>query len=212
MDIFEVKNLNYHVGDKKILSNINLKIADQSFNVITGPSGSGKSTLLKLFGYLISPTSGDIEYKNESLNHVVPSKYRQEVSYCFQSPVLFGKTVRDNLSFPYEIRQIPFDEKRANELLDSVGLQGFMDKEVNDISGGEKQRVALIRNVMFVPNVLLLDEITSSLDAEKKAIIWDFIEKIHREEHVTIISVSHQQEEIDNATNLIRIVDGKVVA
>lgn len=211
MNCFEIKNVNYTVKEQHILKNINIEIPDGSFTVVSGPSGSGKSTLLKVIGSLISPTSGDIIYHEKNQSSYSPQEYRQEVSYCFQTPVLFGETVRDNLKFPYEIRGLDFDEGRAQQLLDTIGLSGFIDKGINDISGGEKQRVALIRNVIFMPKVLLLDEITSALDTESKQEVWKFINKLYSEEKLTIISVTHQVDEIENATHKIIIENGSVV-
>lgn len=212
MNCFEIKDINYTVKDNQILKDINIDIPEGSFTVVSGPSGSGKSTLLKMLGSLISPTSGTIEYHDKKQSDYSPQLYRQEVSYCFQTPVLFGETVRDNLKFPYEIRNLDFDENRAEALLNTVGLKGFIDKSINDISGGEKQRVALIRNVMFMPKVLLLDEVTSALDSESKQEVWKFVNKLYQEENLTIISVTHQVDEIDNATHKIIIEDGSVIS
>ena len=187
MNCFEIKNVNYTVKEQHILKNINIEIPDGSFTVVSGPSGSGKSTLLKVIGSLISPTSGDIIYHEKNQTSYSPQEYR------------------------HEIRGLDFDEGRAQQLLDTVGLSGFIDKGINDISGGEKQRVALIRNVIFMPKVLLLDEITSALDTESKQEVWKFINKLYSEEKLTIISVTHQVDEIENATHKIIIENGSVV-
>ncbi|CAM3741881.1 ATP-binding cassette domain-containing protein [Erysipelothrix urinaevulpis] len=212
MNEFEIKNLSYTVKDKTILDQLNLTIPQGSWTVISGPSGSGKSTFLKMLGHLISPSQGTIAYKGKDINHINPQSYRQDVSYCFQTPVLFGETVKDNLAFPYEIRGLDFDETHASNLLNTVGLHNFMEKKINDISGGEKQRVALIRNVMFMPKVLLLDEVTSALDTLSKQEVWKFVTKLHTEEKITVISVTHQVDEITNATHKIIIEEGKVVS
>ena len=210
MNLFEIENLNMQFQDKTVLENVNVTIKENSFTVISGPSGSGKSTLLKLLGQLLSPTTGTIHYKNQDIDILEPTAYRKKVSYCFQSPVLFGETVYDNLVFPYEIRNQAFDESHARSLLKQVGLQDFLHKKVNEMSGGEKQRIALVRNVLFMPEVLLLDEITSSLDKENTQMIWQFIEHLYNHENVSIISVTHQENEIAVATDLIHIENGKV--
>lgn len=209
MNLFEIKNLNMTFQDKQVLEDVNLAIKENSFTVISGPSGSGKSTLLKLLGQLISPSSGDILYRQENIDTLEPTSYRKKVSYCFQSPVLFGETVYDNLVFPYDIRELAFDENHALSLLKKVGLDGFLHKKVNEMSGGEKQRVALVRNVLFMPEVLLLDEVTSSLDKENTEMIWEFIRDLYQNEHVAIISVTHQENEIAMATDLIQVDQGK---
>lgn len=210
MNCFELKDINYEIAGQIILKSLNLKIARGSFTVISGPSGSGKSTFLKILSSLISPTSGTLLYEDKDQSTYDPQDYRKEVSYCFQTPVLFGSTVRDNLKFPYDIRGIGFDVKHASSLLNSVGLSDFMDKSINEISGGEKQRVALIRNVIFMPKVLLLDEVTSALDAESKQAVWKFVNDLYKTAGLTIISVTHQADEIENATNTIMIEEGMI--
>lgn len=211
MELFNLQNVMFNVNQQTILQNISMVIPKNSFTVLTGPSGSGKSTLLKLLGSLLSPTSGTIEYQGQPIDRLKPTEYRQQVSYCVQTPVLFGKTVADNLRFPFEIRHLDFDVNHADLLLSRVGLAGFMNKSIHEISGGEKQRVALIRNVMFYPKVLLLDEITSALDEDNKAIIWKFIGELHHQHQISVISVTHQQAEIKQATHVIMLKEGRVI-
>ena len=109
MKIFELDNLGLVSPEKIILEEISLSVEAGAHLTITGPSGSGKSSLLKLLAALVSPSSGRIVYQGRDLEDLDPVTYRREVSYCFQQPVLFGQTVRDNVAFPFEIRQIPFD-------------------------------------------------------------------------------------------------------
>ncbi len=133
-------------------------------------------------------------------------QYRREVSYFFQTAQLFGKTVRDNLAFPYEIRRIPFDESRATQLLQRAGLtDNYLDQAIGTLSGGERQRVALVRNLQFIPQVLLLDEITSALDQENREIIWQFIDELAQTNELTIVMVSHLKEDIALAERVIDI-------
>ena len=135
----------------------------------------------------------------------------RSVSYFFQNAVLFDQTVRQNLSFPADIREENFDEVRAKEGLETVQLPStYLDKPVKDLSGGEKQRVALIRNLMYPPEVLLMDEVTSSLDKENREIILSFIRRLNEEEQVTILWITHNQEEINASNEIITLVDGKM--
>ena len=110
MKIFELDNLGLVSPEKMILEGISLSIKEGEHLTITGPSGSGKSSLLKLLAALVSPSSGQLFYQGQELGDLDPVAYRREVSYCFQQPVLFGQTVRDNVAFPFEIRQIHFDQ------------------------------------------------------------------------------------------------------
>lgn len=205
METYSIKNLSLVDGDKEILKNIDLEIGENL--TITGPSGSGKSTLLKIIGSMQSATSGDIFYQGENLSEIDPVSYRREVSYCFQQPVLFGQTVRDNLSFPFDLRKLDFDEEKTISMLSAVNLSAdFLNQEVAKLSGGEKQRVALVRNLLFAPKVLLLDEVTTGLDAENKAIVRQIINA----QEALIIEVTHDAEEIAAAKNLITIDEGRL--
>lgn len=205
-------HLSFVSDGKVILDDITYSLDEGEFLSITGPSGSGKSTLLKIIATILSRSEGDIRYNGKSLDDYEPTEYRKEVSYTFQTPVLFGKTVRDNLAFPYEIRKKEFDEKKAVAYLESVGLpKEYLDKEINTLSGGEKQRVALIRNVLFQPKILLLDEVTSALDEANRQIIWKWLHEMRAQSDMTIIMVSHNEEESRLADKNINIVAGKIV-
>jgi putative ABC transport system ATP-binding protein len=212
MTILELKNLAFESQGKIILDNINYSVNEGEFLSIMGPSGSGKSTLLKIISSIISKTSGDILYKNKPIEEYDPSDYRKEVSYCFQSPVLFGKTVEDNLTFPYAIRNEKFDNVKAIKFLEEVGLtEEYLSKPINTLSGGEKQRVAIIRNVLYQPKMLLLDEITSALDQANREIIWNWLKSLKKKSIMTVLMVSHNEEELELADKSIKIIDGKLI-
>ena len=210
MKIFELDNLGLVSPEKMILEGISLSIKEGEHLTITGPSGSGKSSLLKLLAALVSPSSGLLFYQGQDLGELDPVAYRREVSYCFQQPVLFGQTVRDNVAFPFEIRQIPFDQERVLTALARLDLgPEFLDKPIKDLSGGEKQRVALVRNLLFEPKVLLLDEVSSGLDEKTKILLRTFLKDLHQE-GVTLIEVTHDQQEIEAAERLVTIVGGRL--
>ncbi len=209
--ILEVKHLSFSVGEKEILKDISFKIQKGDFLTIKGPSGSGKSTLLKLLAAIMNPSTGEIIYKGKPLSEYEITDYRKEVSYSFQNAALFGTTVADNLMFPYEIRNEPFDRDRAIALLDKVMLsEQYLDQKITELSGGEKQRVALIRNVLFTPEVLLLDEVTSALDAENRKVISDAILRLNRENNITVLWVTHNTDEINDAAKTIEMKEGRL--
>uniref|UniRef100_UPI00359F68E4 ABC transporter ATP-binding protein n=1 Tax=Jeotgalibaca porci TaxID=1868793 RepID=UPI00359F68E4 len=209
--ILEVKHLSFSVGEKEILKDISFKIQKGDFLTIKGPSGSGKSTLLKLLAAIMNPSTGEIIYKGKPLSEYEITDYRKEVSYSFQNAALFGTTVADNLMFPYEIRNEPFDRDRAIALLDKVMLsEQYLDQKITELSGGEKQRVALIRNVLFTPEVLLLDEVTSALDAENRKVISDAILRLNRENKITVLWVTHNTDEINDAAKTIEMKAGRL--
>jgi len=212
VSLIELKNVGYQVAETPILQDINLTIDAQEWVTLSGPSGGGKSTLVRLIASLLSPTSGTLLFDGQSVEDYDPIAYRRRVSYSFQQPTLFGQTVRDNLSFPYQIRQLPFDEARAVSGLTYVGLNASdLDKGVNDLSGGQRQRVALLRNVMIYPEVLILDEVTAGLDAENKAFVWSLVEHFNQDDKLTIIAITHDQAEIDAAKRLITLENGRIV-
>ncbi|WP_334331776.1 ABC transporter ATP-binding protein [Companilactobacillus sp. HBUAS59544] len=208
--VFEVRDLSYSVGDKKILKHINLDIEKGKYITVIGPSGSGKSTLMRILASMISETSGEVLFNGRKIETYEPTKYRQRVSYAFQQPTLFGKTVRENLNFPFEVRNQEFDEAKVKEYLQMVNLdESYVDKSVNDVSGGEKQRIALIRNLIFPPEVLITDEVTAGLDVENKTIVHEMLQRFNQQ-GVTILRVTHDESEIEASHDTITIKDGMV--
>ena len=210
MKLFELEHLGLASPEKIILEDISLSLEAGAHLTITGPSGSGKSSLLKLLASLVSPSSGRIVYQGQDLEDLDPVAYRREVSYCFQQPVLFGQTVRDNMAFPFEIRHLPFDQERVLATLARLNLgPEFLEKPIKELSGGEKQRVALVRNLLFEPKVLLLDEVSSGLDEKTKTLLRTFLNDLHQA-GVTLIEVTHDQREIEEAEHLVTIVEGRL--
>ena len=210
MKIFELEHLGLASPEKIMLEDVSLSVEAGAHLTITGPSGSGKSSLLKLLAALVSPSSGRIVYQGRDLEDLDPVAYRREVSYCFQQPLLFGQTVRDNMAFPFEIRQLPFDQERVLSALARLNLgPELLEKPIKELSGGEKQRVALVRNLLFEPKVLLLDEVSSGLDEQTKLLLRAFLKDLHQE-GVTLIEVTHDQQEIEAADQLLTIVGGRL--
>lgn len=212
MSLLELKQVGYQVGDTPILRGIDLNVDAGEWVTISGPSGSGKSTLVRIIASLLSHTSGTLRFAGKAIEDYDPIAYRRRVSYSFQQPTLFGETVYDNLAFPYQIRQLPFDRKRAVAALEYVGLTANdLDKAVIDLSGGQRQRVALLRNVMIYPEVLILDEVTAGLDAENKAFVWSMVRHFNQDDGITVIAITHDQAEITAAQRLVTLVNGRIV-
>ncbi|MBO0440982.1 ABC transporter ATP-binding protein [Candidatus Enterococcus ikei] len=209
--ILKADHISYEIENKQIINNIELEIEQGSHLTITGPSGGGKSTLLKLLASLLTPTKGKIFFNDKDIETLTPENYRMQVSYCFQQPSLFGETVRDNFMFPYEVRKKDFQESHVLELLKEVKLpENYLDKKITELSGGEKQRVALIRNVIFLPEVLLLDEVTAGLDEESKQIVNQWLLQLNQEKNITLIRVTHDAEEIAQSTTVKKIIAGRL--
>lgn len=209
--ILSLEQVGFETGQKKILEEISFTVNKGEVVTISGPSGSGKSTLLKLIGSLITPTQGEILYKGKYLKTLDSLTYRKEVSYFFQNASLFDQTVRDNLIFPYEIRDLEVDESYIKSYLEKVKIpESYYDKPIEELSGGEKQRIALVRNLLFQPEVLLLDEVTSSLDSKNKAIIHSVIDDLNKEDNVTVLMITHDETELADSNRILRINEGRL--
>lgn len=202
MSLLELKEVSYQT----ILSDISLTIDSGAFITLSGPSGGGKSTLLKLIASLLTPTAGEIYFNGQKQREYPYTEFRQMVSYCFQQPTLFGDTVRDNLIFPYLIREEASDQSHLEKLLAQVDLPVTY---LTELSGGERQRVALIRNLVFQPKMLLLDEVTVGLDEESKNIVHQLI-ATQQKAGVTILQVTHDDREIQQAKKLLIMKGGKL--
>ncbi|AIM25681.1 putative ABC transporter ATP-binding protein YbbL [Melissococcus plutonius] len=210
-ELLKLTNISYQVNQQEILQNISFTLNNNDYLTLTGPSGSGKSTLLQLIANLLTPTSGKIAFHKSNIATMDPISYRKKVSYCAQQPTLFGNTVLDNFSFPYQIRKKSFDMEKAKASLRRISLpENYLSKKITELSGGERQRIALIRNLLFLPEILLLDEVTAELDDESKQVIHQLIDELNKEEKFAIIYVTHDSQEINSAKNLKKIVAGKL--
>ncbi|MBU9853452.1 iron efflux ABC transporter ATP-binding subunit FetA [Rahnella aceris] len=205
-DLLRLQDVSFTLNHIPLLEPVSLTLNPGEFTLLTGPSGSGKSTLLKIIASLQNPTGGNLYFKGENITQIKPEAYRQRVSYCFQTPSLFGETVYDNLALPYQIRNKKPDEGQLRDWLKQVNLsEDMLTKRTQELSGGEKQRIALLRNLQFMPDILLLDEITSALDEENKININDIIAGLVEKEQIAVLWVSHDLNEIRHAKNVITL-------
>lgn len=211
MSILTFNNVSYISDERQIIKDVSFELEKGDFLSIVGPSGSGKSTLLKLANSLISPSKGDIFFDGKSLTDIDPIFLRQKVAYVFQTPHLFGETVQDNIQFPYSIRHLPIDMTRVKHLFNLFDMDmTYLKQDVKKLSGGEKQRIALIRQLLFEPDMLLLDEVTSALDQNNKEIVERVIQDLHQK-GVTIMWVTHDMAQSKKYANrLMTVVSGYV--
>ncbi|PJI07877.1 MULTISPECIES: ABC transporter ATP-binding protein [Clostridium] len=211
MNLLEFKEVSYVNGSNTILKNINVNIDSGDFVSVVGHSGSGKSTFFKMCADLISPTEGSIIYRNKEYSKYNPMELRKKIVYCFQIPHLLGDTVLDNFKFPYNIRSVLVDYDRINELMDDFKFtHDYLNKDVRNLSGGEKQRIALIRSLLFKPDILLLDEATSALDADNTIIVENVIKGLNKE-GITIMWITHNKEQSTKYANkVITLEDGEI--
>jgi putative ABC transport system ATP-binding protein len=205
-ELLVLEDIHYQIDEQVILDAVSFTLKSGEFKLITGPSGCGKSTLLKIVSSLLSPTRGNIIFNGKNIDDVAPEEYRKQVSYCFQTPALFGDTVYDNLALPYQIRKLKPDEKKIRQDLTLLALpDSMLKKGINELSGGEKQRISLIRNLQFMPKVLLLDEITSALDEDNKRNVNELIRRLVAEQGLGVLWVTHDKDEIAHADEVITL-------
>jgi ABC-type uncharacterized transport system, ATPase component len=207
LPLLKFQDVSFESEDKFILKNISVDIEPGDFISIIGPSGSGKSTFLKLCSHLISPTKGTIAYKNKNITDYNPIELRRNIVYCFQTPYLFGDTVVENIHFPFSIRNIKPDQRKIDDLFSMFHMpEDFLHKDVRNLSGGEKQRIALIRSLLFMPDILLLDEITSALDAGNASIVENVIADLNKK-GTTVLWITHNLEQSRKYANTLLTID-----
>lgn len=183
-------------GPVTAVSNVTMDIAEGEFMTFLGPSGSGKSTTLYILAGFQDPTEGDILLKGRSL--LATPSHKRSIGMVFQRYTLFPHlSVGENVAFPLRIRRRPQAEiaERVKAALKLVRLEGFEDRAPALMSGGQQQRVALARALVYNPPVLLMDEPLSALDKKLREEIQFEIRRIHQETGVTILYVTHDQEE-----------------
>ncbi len=200
------------------LKDINLAFEETSFTSIIGQSGSGKSTLLNIIGTLDRPTEGQIFINGKEtskMNKNELSTLRNEaIGFIFQFHYLLPEfTAIENVLMPIRIsKQKVTDEiiKRANELMDLVGLSKVKDNLANNMSGGQQQRTAIARALMNQPKIILADEPTGNLDSDTTKQIYQLLRKINRELQTTFIIITHDRKVAEEADRIIEIKDGEV--
>jgi NitT/TauT family transport system ATP-binding protein len=208
MSKVELKNvfMNYHTpkGETSALSDINFKVEPGEFISIVGPSGCGKSTLLNIISGLIKPSSGKVYVDNEEIHG-----YSSKLGYMFQRDHLFQwLTVWDNIALGLKIQhKLSIENKHKIEmLLKNYGLWKFKNYKPSELSGGMRQRVALIRTLALDPEVLLLDEPFSALDYQNRLKVSDDIYKIIKKEGKTAIMVTHDIAEAISTSNRVVVL------
>jgi putative spermidine/putrescine transport system ATP-binding protein len=185
-----------HYGDAAAIQDVSLDIAEGEFVTFLGPSGSGKSTTLFIVAGFFDPTAGDVRLSGRSILNI-PSN-RRNIGMVFQRYTLFPHlSVAENIAFPLRVRHRPREviDKKVTEMLRLVRLEAFHSRMPAQLSGGQQQRVALARALAYDPPLLLMDEPLSALDKKLREEIQGEIKRIHRETGVTVIYVTHDQEE-----------------
>jgi len=222
MVLIKVKNLvktynEGHESETRVLKGISFEIKKGEFVAIMGPSGSGKSTLLHMLGFLDEPTSGEYifngkkrsTYTEDDLSHV----RNNQIGFVFQAFNLLPKTtVLENVKLPLLYSKVPKHEwdKRALSAIDAVGLSHRVYHESSELSGGEKQRVAIARSLVNDPDLIFADEPTGNLDSKSGKQVMQIIQRLNEEEGHTIVLITHETTTAEHAERIIRIRDGEI--
>ncbi len=212
----------FYIGlpnELEILHGMDLEINEGEFTAIVGPSGSGKSTLMNIIGALDRPTSGIYELNGTDISELDDSELsdirNKEIGFVFQNFNLISRTnAIENVELPMLYAGIGRKErrKRAEELLDIVGMSDRADHNPNELSGGQKQRIAIARAMANSPSILLADEPTGALDSATGRMVMDIFHRLNKEEHKTIVLITHSNELAAETDRILTINDGKIVS
>ncbi|HTI71754.1 MAG TPA: ABC transporter ATP-binding protein, partial [Candidatus Limnocylindria bacterium] len=191
-----IRNLIKTFGKTNVLKSVSLTIESHELFFLLGPSGCGKTTLLRSIAGFYEPDGGEILFDGKVMNRVPP--HERNTGMVFQNYALWPHmTVGQNVSYGLEVRKTPKAETRTRvaEALATVRMETFADRTPNQLSGGQQQRVALARALAIRPDVLLLDEPLSNLDARLRLEMRDEIRRIHESTQITTVYVTHDQKE-----------------
>ena len=214
--MIETKQIYKSFDNNEILKGVSFKVEQGEKVVIIGPSGSGKSTLLRCLNLLEIPDKGKVFFENEEINNRTDiDKFRQQIGMVFQHFNLFPNlTVKENITVApvsLGIKTKEEADKQAERLLRKINLLKKADKYPNQLSGGEKQRVAIVRALAMDPKVMLFDEPTSALDPEMVKGVLEVIQNL-AESGMTCVIVTHEMGFAKKISNRVLFIDGGIVA
>ena len=204
----ELQNIVKRFGSLKAVDDVTLAIREGDFFTLLGPSGCGKTTLLRMIAGFYTPDGGEIRFGDKRVNDIPP--HRRETGMVFQNYALFPHlSVFDNIAYGLRARKVPHREiaSRIGKIIDSVQLEGLERRAPSQLSGGQQQRVALARALVISPQILLMDEPLSNLDAKLRVSMREEIRRIQKEMGITTIYVTHDQEEAMAVSDRIAILN-----
>lgn len=213
MDII-LNHLKKIYGTLHAVEDVSLTIPSNTVYGIIGKSGAGKSTLVRMISMLESPDSGEVYYGDKRVDNLTKNELieeRRKIGMIFQNFNLFSsRTAAKNISYPMEIckKDKEYINRRVNELLKIVGLEGRGDAPISTLSGGQKQRVAIARALATEPAILFCDEATSALDPQTTRAILALIKEIQKSMNLTVVMITHQMEVVRDACDRVAVLDG----
>lgn len=215
MEQIRTENLNFSYEEGiKTIDNVSFTIEKGMYVTIIGHNGSGKSTLAKLLAGLLEAESGKILINGKELNEENLPVLRNTIGIVFQNPdnQFIGSTVRDDIAFGLENHRIPQPEMDPiiEKFAEKVGMTKYLNSEPTHLSGGQKQRVAIAGVLAMKPEILIFDEATAMLDPQGKAEIKKVIRELHEERDLTIISITHDIDEVAESDFVLALNGGKI--
>ena len=215
MGIIDVKGLSFsYDNETKAVDDVSFSIEKGTYTTLVGHNGSGKSTIAKLIAGLLEKESGSIVIDGLELNEENLHAIRGKIGIVFQNPdnQFIGSTVQDDIAFGLENHCVPQQDMDAiiHEYAERVGMTEYLNTEPTHLSGGQKQRVAIAGVLAMKPEILIFDVATSMLDPQGKDGIKKMINELHRESGLTIVSITHDIEEVTNSDYVIALSKGHV--
>ena len=214
--MIEYKHVALRYTDKDILKDVNLRIENGEFMVLVGPSGSGKTTMIKMINRLLEPTDGNIYMDGKRIKDYDERELRLSIGYVLQAIALFPNlTVAENIALIPEMKGWTKSQiaSKTEELLDKVGLPAteYAERMPSELSGGEQQRIGIVRAIIAEPKILLMDEPFSALDAISRKQLQALTKDLHQEFGITIIFVTHDTDEAVKLADRIAVLkDGEI--
>lgn len=212
-NILEIVNISKKYGKKTVLEDINFNVKKGEFLSLLGPSGCGKTTILRLLIGIEKVTSGKIFKFNEDITNLPPKK--RNIGIVFQNYSLFpNMNVYDNIAYALKAKKMSRDDidVKVKEIVNIVGLNEHIYKKPRNLSGGQQQRVAIARTLVLNPDIILFDEPMSALDADIKVTLREQLKVIQRKMGITMIYVTHDQEEAFALSDRIMVLnDSKIM-
>src|ERR1700681_2906924 len=205
--VLELRGVSKHFSTHAAVKGVWLSIEKGEFFALLGPSGCGKTTTLRMIAGFEEPSGGEIRLNGANIDHLKP--YQRNVSTVFQNYALFPHlTVQQNVEFGLRRRAENHVEKRVREVLELVQLSDKGSRHPSEISGGERQRVALARSLVLAPDVLLLDEPLSALDPNLRKQVRAELKELQRRVGITFLFVTHDQEEALSMADRLGVMNG----
>jgi ABC-type sugar transport system ATPase subunit len=211
--ILKIENISKKYGKRLVLEDISFEVKEGEFISLLGPSGCGKTTILRLLIGIEKPNSGRIYKLGEEITDLAPKK--RNIGIVFQNYSLFpNMNVYQNIAYALKSRKMSNEEidKRVNDIIDVVDLSEHIYKKPRNLSGGQQQRVAIARTLVLNPDIILFDEPMSALDADIKVVLRNQLKDIQKKLNITMIYVTHDQEEAFALSDRIMVLnDSKIM-